>query len=116
METIDDKEDVSRLPTENEPEEVIRLLDAQHRVFLPGRRSAGRRYFSAANSHPRETFVELRGPRGEPFLVRRVVEDFLTSDRSVKDVLGSISYFHDEMPTVHKDARRPGMKRKKVGH
>ncbi len=84
--------------------EVKRLLDVQERVFLPERRKAAKAYFNQANSHPKETFVELKG-FGKTNHVTRVVEDFLTATKPLKDVLYDLAYYHDNMPTIQKETR-----------
>ena len=86
--------------TGKEPE-VRRLLDAQERAFLPERRAAAKEYFDQANSHRKETFVELQGFKGKSFHIVSVVEDFIIADKSVKDVLATLTYYHDQMPTIH---------------
>ncbi len=81
--------------------EVKRFLDAQDRVFLPERRLAGKDFFDRAKSHPKETFVEVKLPEGkEDFLVSNVVEEFVTSEQTVKEILTSLTYYHDEMSTI----------------
>ncbi len=84
---------------------VERLLDAQERVFLPERRSAGKAFFDRANSHPRETFVNLQGFGGKVFHVTSVVEDFVTANKPLKDILGGLTYYHDEMPNICKKGK-----------
>ncbi len=84
--------------------EVKRLLDAQERVFLPERREAAKAYFDQANSHPKETFVELKG-FGNTNHITRVVEDFLTATKPMKDVLYDLAYYHDNMPTIQMETR-----------
>ncbi len=90
----------SRGKTKGKEPEVKRLLDVQERVFLPERQAAGKAYFKQANSHPKETFVELQDVKGKNFHVTNVVEDFIASDMSVKDILGLLTYYHDQMPTL----------------
>ncbi len=84
--------------------EVKRLLDVQNRVFLPERCEAAKAYFAQANSHPKKTFVELEG-FGKTNNVTGVVEDFLTGEKPLKDVLYHLAYYHDNMPTIQKETR-----------
>ncbi len=91
----------SRGKTKGKEPEVKRLLDAQERVFLPERQAASKAYFEQANSHPKETFVKLQDVKGKNFHVTNVVEDFIIApDMSVKDILGLLTYYHDQMPTL----------------
>ena len=85
-----------------------RILDAQARVFLPERWDTAKAFFNQANRHPKETFVELKGFRGKTVHVTRVVEDFITSTKPLKDVLYDLAYYHDNMPIILKETKKDG--------
>ena len=74
-----------------------RLLDAQDRCFDPARRAAGARHFQQITGRPLEVGVTLHDPDGRAFHVRKVVQHYVVSEKTVKEVLVELTYYHDEM-------------------
>ncbi len=84
---------------------VNRLLRAQNRCFDPIRVQTAARYFNLLDCHV-ETAVTLVSGSLENkrvFHVKRVLAEYITSDKPVKKVLGLLTYYHDHMPNIAKE-------------
>ncbi len=89
------------LQTGKEPE-VKRILDAQERTFHQQRKALGARHYQLITDNPLEAGVTLHGPGGKKYHWTQVTQHYIVADKSVKDVLMELAYYHDKMGQVQK--------------
>ncbi len=62
----------------------------------------GKGHYQLITENPLEAGVTLYGPGGKEYHWTQVMQHYIVADKSVKDVLMELAYYHDQMGQVPK--------------